>query len=119
MAKDLKETFPSIQFACTSHSAQVIGELTPGEIRILDGDEVSSPPRSFGIDSSRVLEEIMGTRSRDESVEQLLHLLFETIDREDFSAARQLVADAETKIGADDPELTRARALMMFLEADA
>ena len=36
VATDLKSTFPKIQFVCTTHSPQVIGEVEPGEIRMLD-----------------------------------------------------------------------------------
>ena len=52
VAHDLKATFPAIQFICTSHSPQVIGEVRPEEIRRLDHDQVTTPERSFGIDSS-------------------------------------------------------------------
>jgi predicted ATP-binding protein involved in virulence len=45
VATDLKRTFPAIQFVCTSHSPQVIGELTPEEIRVLDEGGASVPPR--------------------------------------------------------------------------
>ena len=33
---DLKETFPGIQFVCTSHSPFIIQSLKPGELRTLD-----------------------------------------------------------------------------------
>jgi predicted ATP-binding protein involved in virulence len=118
IAKDLKETFPSIQFVCTSHSPQIIGELTPEEIRILDGDTVRKPARSFGIDSSRILEELMDAPARDPEVDGHLKRLFHEIDQEDFSAATRLLPDLEGRIGKDDPELVRARALMDFLQAD-
>jgi predicted ATP-binding protein involved in virulence len=36
VVNDLKETFPSIQFVCTSHSPFVIQSLAPGELRTLD-----------------------------------------------------------------------------------
>jgi len=107
------------QFACTSHSPQVIGEVKPEEVRLLDGGEVTTPNRSFGIDSSRVLEELMDAKSRNESVENLLSRLFALIDKEDFTAARDLLPDVETKLGPDDPEITRARTLMTFLESKA
>jgi predicted ATP-binding protein involved in virulence len=119
VARDLKETFPAIQFACTSHSPQVIGEVGPEEIRSLDAGEVTTPQRSFGIDSSRVLEELMDAKSRNDSVEALLSRLFESIDREDFDSARRLLSEVEARLGADDPEVRRARALMMFLESNA
>ena len=114
---DLEDTFPSIQFIATTHSPQLVGEVQPDEIRLLDGGETTTPPRSFGVDSSRVLEEVMGTRSRNGSVEDLLTRLFRSIDGEDFDCARRLLAEVEAKLGSDDPEVTRARALMTFLES--
>lgn len=119
VATDLKHIFPNIQFVCTSHSPQVIGEVQPAEIRILDGQTVSTPQRSFGIDSSRILEELMDSDSRNQSVEALLANLFQLIDREEFVAARNLLPEVESQLGPDDPELTRARTLMAFLEGTA
>ncbi|HME10875.1 MAG TPA: AAA family ATPase, partial [Bryobacteraceae bacterium] len=88
--RDLKATFPSLQFITTSHSPQLIGEAQPKEITVLDGGESTSPSRSFGVDSSRVLEEVMGVSSRDDSVGQLLSQLFGLIDDENFDGARTL-----------------------------
>lgn len=119
IASDLKETFPGIQFACTSHSPQVIGEVGPEEIRLLDGSEVTTPQRSFGVDSSRILEELMDAKSRDGSVEDILSRLFKLIDKEDFDHARKILPELEGKLGPDDPEVTRARTLMSFLESKA
>jgi predicted ATP-binding protein involved in virulence len=113
---DLKTVFPFLQFIATTHSPQLIGEALPDEIRLLDGGETTAPPRSFGIDSSRILEEVMGAKSRDESTDRLLGTLFEAIDAEQFDSARSLLVEVETKLGSDDPEVTRARALMAFLE---
>lgn len=115
---DLKTTFPSLQFITTTHSPQLIGEAQPEEIRLLDGDQTTTPPRSFGIDSSRVLEEVMDTRSRNDSVEDLLARLFKAIDDERFEGARQLLSEVEAQLGADDPEVMRARSLMTFLESN-
>lgn len=114
---DLKRTFPALQFITTTHSPQLIGEALPEEIRLLDGDKATTPPRSFGIDSNRVLEEVMGASSRNESTEELLAHLFKSIDKEDFEATRRLLNRAEDTLGQDDPEVTRARALMSLLES--
>jgi predicted ATP-binding protein involved in virulence len=114
---DLKTTFPSFQFITTTHSPQLIGEALRDEVRILDHDETTTPPRSFGIDSSRVLEEVMGARPRDGLVEDLLSRLSKSIDAEDFERAAQLLSEVEAKLGPDDPEVTRARTLMSFLES--
>ena len=117
VASDLKRTFPAIQFVCTSHSPQIIGELKPDEIRILDHGKVYVPPRSFGIDSSRILEELMASPSRDESVSQKLSRLFHLIDLEDFPNANAALAEVEAELGPDDPEIIRARSLIAFLQS--
>jgi predicted ATP-binding protein involved in virulence len=119
VATDLKNTFPGVQFVCTSHSPQVIGEVKPEEIRLLDGGEVTQPKRSYGIDSSRILEEVMGTEARNESVSKYLQELFRLIDNEDFEGARSRLSVVEGELGPDDPEVTRAHALMSFLESKA
>jgi hypothetical protein len=59
----------------------------------------------------------MGAESRDQSVGGLLTRLFKLIDDEDFDSARRMLAEVEANLGSDDPEVTRARALMTFLES--
>jgi predicted ATP-binding protein involved in virulence len=118
VSKDLKGTFPGIQFVCTSHSPQVIGEMKPEEIRSLDNNEVAIPEHSFGMDSNRVLEEIQDAPARNEIVQHQLQGLFHLIDQENFGGARDLFPAVEAEIGPEDPELARARTLMSFLESD-
>jgi predicted ATP-binding protein involved in virulence len=117
VATDLKKTFPAIQFVCTSHSPQIIGELRPEEIRLIAHGEIATPNRSYGIDSNRVLEELMDAKSRNDKVAKVLSDLAKSIDQDDFEKARNLVRDLEAKLGANDPEVTRANTLMAFLEA--
>ncbi|MBS1812244.1 MAG: AAA family ATPase [Acidobacteria bacterium] len=119
VAADLKRTFPSIQFVCTSHSPQVIGEIPPEQIRIIDGEVVYSPEHSFGVDSSRILEEIMDTKPRTEFVDHLLSKLSRQISDDDFAGARSTLREVEAILGENDPEITSARALMDFVEQPA
>lgn len=119
VASDLKAAFPSMQFVCTSHSPQVIGEVPHDEIRVLDEGTISTPDRSFGMDSSRVLEEIMDASARNVDVDDRFSEIHMLIDKEDFNVARDVLAKIESRIGPDDPEITRARALMAFMESDA
>ena len=114
---DLKNAFPGLQFVTTTHSPQLIGEAQPEEVLLLDDGGTTSPSRSFGIDSSRILEEVMGAKSRDAEVEELLERLFKSIDNEEFETARMLIGQAELRLSPADPEITRARTLMAFLES--
>ena len=114
---DLKRTFPSIQFITTTHSPQLIGEALPSEVRILADGKAYTPPRSFGLDSSRVLEEIQGAAQRDPNIQSLIHEIALAIDEDRFDEARKLIAKLEEEVGPDDVEVTRARSLMKFMEA--
>lgn len=115
------QTFKRCQFVVTSHSPQVLGEVEHRCIRFLvrDGAEIVpwTPPRSLGLDSSRVLEELMEVRARNAQIEGDLQALFRLIDDEDFAAAGRSIEALETTLGPDDPELTRARSLIAFLGA--
>jgi predicted ATP-binding protein involved in virulence len=89
VATDLKATFPKIQFVCTSHSPQVIGEIAPDEIRLLD-DEAGGrvPDQSFGLDSNAVLEDVMGTNSRTPNAEKAIDAIEDALEEGDLALAR-------------------------------
>jgi predicted ATP-binding protein involved in virulence len=117
VATDLKRTFPKVQFVCTSHSPQVIGEVLPEEVRFLDDGQVSTPTRTFGINSDRVLDELMhGGSSRNAETKGKLGELAAAIDREDFSQSQRLLQEVENILGEQDPEVTHYRTLISFLQ---
>jgi hypothetical protein len=101
----------------TTHSPQLIGEALPREIRVLDHGSVSTPPRSFGVDSSRILEEVMHASPRNIDTKELLSRLAELIDKEDMAGARETLRIVEEKLGHDDPEVIGATTLIQLLES--
>jgi len=116
VTNDLKRTFPRVQFIATSHSPQVIGELAREEIRMLEDESVAMPRRSLGIDSNRILGEVMNAEYRDRATEALLESLFRHIQAEDFGHAKEVLKEVAAKLGHDDPEVARAETLMSLLE---
>lgn len=115
----LEKTFPSCQFIATTHSPQVIGEVPHDGIHIMTDGEVYSPTHSFGVDSSRVLEEVMGARPRNADVEQALESVSDEIGKRRYGNARDRLGSLATRIGENDPEVTRMRTLLDFMEGDA
>ena len=113
---DLKRTFPAVQFIATTHSPQLVGEALPHEIRVLEGEAATTPFRSFGVDSSRILEEVMHVSRRNEETKGLLSKMAKEIDREDLSEAKKTLGEVEQKLGQDDPEVTGANTLINLLE---
>lgn len=112
----LTKTFPNCQFIITTHSPQVISQVKPDSIYILEkeGDNIVAkrPSSSFGRDSNRILEDLMGVDERPREIKQQLLELFRFIDAGDLEKARQLRQELAEKIGADEPEFVRADILM-------
>lgn len=115
IVENLTRVFPHCQFIATTHSPQVIGEIAHDRIQIISDGHVYSPSHSFGIDSSRVLEEIMDARARTKEVEILLKRFSQEIGKEHYEAARTSLTELEGTLGEDDPEVIRARTLLDFL----
>lgn len=120
--KRFRETFKGCQFVVTSHSPLVLGEVEAKSIRFLYRDEGKvkswTPDFALGLDANRILEDLMSVKSRDPAVADRITEMFQAIDAENFPSARLKIAALEKTLGQNDPELTRARSLMAFLEGD-
>lgn len=116
----LRETFKACQFVVTTHSPLVLGEVPARCVRFLeyvDGKVgVTVPTEAYGMDTNRILQELMGAPVRNRQVDGDLKTLFELIDQEHFKAAWSAIAALECKLGEGEPELTRASSLIRFLE---
>lgn len=116
---DLTRTFSNCQFIATTHSPQVIGEVAHERIRMIDGDEIYTPDHAFGVDSSRVLEELMDTKPRNAGVDERLNKIAALIDEGKEAKAKRLIDKLAKEIGQRDPEITRARLLLDFMDEDS
>ncbi len=108
----LTRTFPNCQFIVTTHSPQVISQVKPEGIYILEktdeGVVAKRPESSFGRDSNRILEDLMGVPARPQEIKDRLHELFRLIDQGNLDSARQLSQEIADIIGQDEPELVKA-----------
>jgi predicted ATP-binding protein involved in virulence len=118
VVKELTNAFPKVQFICSSHSPQVFGELPKEQIWV-HSEKTGSwhhPTRSLGVDSSRILDEEMDAASANADHMKKKGELAEVIDKEDFTQAEVLIEELAQTVGEDDPDLTRARTLISFLQ---
>jgi len=79
---------------------------------------VFSPTHSYGVDSSRVLEEIMNASPRTEDIQRLLKNLSDHVAEGEYAAARSVADELRSELGDNDPEVLRARTLLEFLTDD-
>lgn len=110
----LIKTFPNCQFIVTTHSPQVLSHVDAECIHILDyeGDNVivKRPENSFGLDSNRILEDILGVPKRPQEIQDEMLELFRKINNNDLDAAKQIVQKLGSEIGINEPELVKAEA---------
>lgn len=116
VVRKLREVFMNCQFVITTHSPQVIGQVKADKLRLLSHDEkgkvVLTPvAQAFGMDSSWVLQNIMGVPARDYETEQKISRIYDAIDEGQFEIARTLAEEMRTDIG-DFPDLQEAFALL-------
>lgn len=114
--RSLQSVFRQCQFVVTTHSPQVIGQVRPQKLRLLHHDEPGRVVRalasqSFGMDSSWVLQNIMGVPARDYETEQRLSAIYQAIDDGKLEDARALAESLRSEIG-DFPDLQEALALL-------
>ena len=110
IAPALKKAFPKVQFIAASHSPQIIGSLKPEEVILLDTG-ATHPRVTYGLDSSRVLEEVMGVSEREPEIETLLSELFSTIEDNNLEKARAQLQSLKER-APDLPEFAGAQALI-------
>lgn len=116
---NLTDTFPQCQFVATTHSPQVIGEVEHDRIHIIADGEVDSPYYSYGVDSNRILEEIMDAAPRTARVKELLSTISGAIEDDRYEDARSLLSNLSGRLGEEDPEVTRIQTLLDFMTDDA
>ena len=118
IVRNLTAAFPHCQFIATTHSPQVIGEVEHDRIHIVTEDGVYSPSHSFGVDSSRVLEEIMDTEPRTAEVAELIAHISGDTERKSFKDARQGLERLVARLGENDPDVTHLRTFLDLVETD-
>lgn len=121
--QQLMKAFPRVQFVCTTHSPQVLSTVRPESIRTIHEDgRVTSPTcKTYGAESKRVLEELMGVDSRPPVLEHELDEFIRITDAGDWGSARyrELRATLEKELGPTDPVLMDADIKRDFQELSA
>ncbi|MCX7048190.1 MAG: AAA family ATPase [Candidatus Sumerlaeota bacterium] len=113
--------FPNCQFLVTTHSPQVLGEVAGQNIRCMfwdgdDGIKCFVPEQAKGLDSSEILETLMGTAPRNEEITGKLHRIFVLIDEEKIPEAKERIERLIAEVNGSIPELVRAQSLVAMLE---
>jgi predicted ATP-binding protein involved in virulence len=108
----LSATFPNCQFIVSTHSPQIVSDVQPNAIYLLQqtpqGLTAAHAVSSYGRDSNQILEDLMGVSDRPLHIKSRLQQLFRLIDDGNLDAAQQLKEQLEQQIGLDEPEFAKA-----------
>lgn len=97
---NLLETFPNCQFIITTHSPLVLSGVQAESIWVMkEEDAPYHPERSYGMESSELLREVMGAESRTAPVTADLDRIDRLLDSEQFDAARAAIRELAEKTG--------------------
>lgn len=103
----LTRTFQKCQFIATTHSPQIIGELPPDQVIILEaGQKPYHPDQSLGMDSNWILRYLMDVPTRKTDVDQELDHITDLIKQENFDEAIGVIDALRERVG-EFPELIR------------
>lgn len=107
IVQKLTTTFPNCQFIATTHSPQIIGEVSPESIILLEeGQPPMRPDQSIGMDTDWILKYLMDAPTRNQKTEQELNRIAELIETEDYDEATDAIDHLRETIG-EFPELVR------------
>ncbi|MDM8552083.1 AAA family ATPase [Desulfobacterales bacterium HSG2] len=112
----LTRTFPNCQFVLTTHSPQILSHVRPENIFGLKRGmnnriEMFQPEAAYGLDSNRILEDMMGVPERPRLIKEELSKLFLSINEGKLDEAKKKMTDLMQNIGYD-PELVKAETII-------
>ena len=111
----LHEAFPKCQLIVTTHSPQVISHVEAEKVFLLrvteDNIVWSKPEVSYGQESNRILEDLMGVPARPNEIKEEINKIFVAIDEGNLDKARSLQNGLKKRI-IMDPELIKADVLI-------
>ena len=117
-----QETFPNIQFIVSTHSPLVLTDIdtVTGRNKVMRMTPACDAPEEWrnihGIDYNQMLEENMDVSKRKPEIQELFDKAWDEVAEKNTVAAKQTVAELESKTPADQIELVQLRAIINRIE---
>jgi len=115
---DLRTTFPKVQFICTSHSPQVLGEVPRTQVRVLSKAGINLPRVAKGADSNWILDHVMeGASSENKKARSLEEAAAEAMEEGDLNTARAKLVKFRELLDGETGTLVRLESSLATLES--
>lgn len=106
---DLVRTFPSIQFVCTTHSPQILGEMHPEQVYRMEKGQPQQLHQSYGLESGWLLDHAMNAASMNQDVAKKLKGVEESLSLPNLKDAASKL-DSLRILTGPTPEVVRLQA---------
>lgn len=122
IVEQLTQTFPNCQFIATTHSPLIIGEVKPPGLTLITKEDngivvLQKGIQGFGLASNWILEQLMGTASRNATTQAQINLVEDALEEGELELARDRLNDLITTMEGYDDEASRLEASINNLEA--
>jgi predicted ATP-binding protein involved in virulence len=119
---NLTKVFPNVQFVVTTHSPQILSEVSPDSIRLLYQDnnvtKFTIPRQSIGLNSAEILRELMDDPGINSTVPKRIEEIAAKIDHYEFDAAKELIQKLKVDLNGSIPDIVEAEATIAMLEPE-
>jgi predicted ATP-binding protein involved in virulence len=117
--KNLQNTFPNIQFICTTHSPVLLQSIEKEKIIILENGQQSTLEFfTKGRDINSVLYDLMGVPKRPEEYENKVDNLFGYLEDENIEKSQVLLDELKNDYGQNDNIVQEAQILLDMLNEE-
>ena len=119
---NLPEVFPNVQFVVTTHSPQILSEVSPESIRLLYQEDnhikFTIPRQSIGLNSAEILRELMDDPGINSAIPKRIEEIAAKIDHDEFEAAKELIEKLKVDLKGSIPDIVEAEATIAMLEPE-
>ncbi|MEA2018220.1 MAG: AAA family ATPase [Campylobacterota bacterium] len=115
--ENLQNTFPNIQFICTTHSPILLRSIEKDKIIVLeDGKQSKLDFFTKGRDINSILYDLMGVTKRTKEYENKVDNLFGYLDDENLELAEKLLNELRKDYGEKDVIVIEAQTMLDMLK---
>jgi predicted ATP-binding protein involved in virulence len=115
--RDLRKTFPNVQFIVTTHSPQVLSEVPREEITLLDDFQAyAAAAPTEGRDTNSTLAEVFGVPAHPRETIEAIGAITNLIDEGRYPEAKEKLGTLARKVTERDPEVARLQTMLDVVE---
>lgn len=116
IVRNLPDAFPQLQFIATTHSPQVVGEVSRDRVRLLTSRGAEAPSVARGADSNWILDHVMEAASESSQSRALVEQVEDALADADLASARSALERLRRLIDGETGEIARLEGSISSLE---